>query len=450
MWRFTHQNQQPTGKPALKMSHCILVLAWLAVIGIGWWHQAQIWILTTNSMQPSLPRGSLVLTLPRPRYEPGAIITFYAKSARRQVVTHRIVARLDEASQSVYRTKGDANEAADASLIADHLVIGEVRFALPARWPSVVQARGYDLVAQHSQSWHTATEFAPAPLPTDLAQSQPSPTAAASPSASPLSMPDSIAVTSLSQVALTAHCREAKLEPASVMLEFDPIELSPLGAPHDALQAISFSYRLAADFWPDIVFPVFTLERDHELLFEHTLGQPNGYWQTVLLPAALTKSQLEAQAKQQLLVGIPATICTHDAHVELRSFRLVPHPRTPSWLGTINHLEAWDEGDGQLSMIFDWASEASSATSPTDTVPGDQLISFVVELTNTQTGERLNRVPVWHQRSGSARTRAAPTQHLDVVLNNVPSGPYRLVLRAIDAFTNEIALAETSITTTPE
>lgn len=72
----------------------------------------------TGSMDPSLPKGSLVVSTPAPAasVQAGDVITFYPPEGDRRVVTHRVVKVMADpvgSGRPVVETKGDANAGPD-------------------------------------------------------------------------------------------------------------------------------------------------------------------------------------------------------------------------------------------------------------------------------------------------------------------------------------------------
>jgi signal peptidase len=88
----------------------------------------------TGSMRPTLPPGTLVVVRPVPIDEIGIgdVITYQLKPGRPEVVTHRVVSVGDNAGHGrVVHTKGDANNAADASWVIAKQVRGRYWYAVP-------------------------------------------------------------------------------------------------------------------------------------------------------------------------------------------------------------------------------------------------------------------------------------------------------------------------------
>lgn len=88
-------------------------------------------IVKSGSMEPTIPTGSLVIVKPGTRYSIGDVITFGADTATQIPTTHRIIAFTGENRETMYTTKGDANEEADPNPVARQDVIGKIVFHIP-------------------------------------------------------------------------------------------------------------------------------------------------------------------------------------------------------------------------------------------------------------------------------------------------------------------------------
>lgn len=108
----------------------------IALIGKNIPKGYKLYTVQSGSMEPSIRVGSIVLIKAEEKYNQGDIITYKSESDRNNpkpqiTTTHRIVS-LEEKDEGVfYKTKGDANNSADASLIDKDLVLGKVIFSLP-------------------------------------------------------------------------------------------------------------------------------------------------------------------------------------------------------------------------------------------------------------------------------------------------------------------------------
>ena len=92
-------------------------------------------IVLSNSMHdspaPVLEAGDVVFVYDTPatQIESGDVITY--QSGEEQVTTHRVVEVRETEDGIGFRTKGDANEEADNSLVYGGQIIGTVRFYIP-------------------------------------------------------------------------------------------------------------------------------------------------------------------------------------------------------------------------------------------------------------------------------------------------------------------------------
>lgn len=94
-------------------------------------------VVQSGSMEPAIPVASVVLTkptadfaapLPLPRFFKGDVITFSSGSS---LVSHRVVKTVEKDGQFFYETKGDANQEADQTLVAEKSVVGKVKLTVP-------------------------------------------------------------------------------------------------------------------------------------------------------------------------------------------------------------------------------------------------------------------------------------------------------------------------------
>lgn len=87
-------------------------------------------IVESGSMEPTIMTGSLVLIVPATAYQIGEVVTFSSLSAD-VPTTHRIIDAYEEAGESFFVTKGDANEEADTEALRPQDIIGHVALAVP-------------------------------------------------------------------------------------------------------------------------------------------------------------------------------------------------------------------------------------------------------------------------------------------------------------------------------
>ena len=91
----------------------------------------EAFVVQSGSMEPSYHVGSLVYVKPADaaELEVGDVITFELGSGIRG--THRITEVINENGSLTFRTKGDANDYADASPIPPEAIVGQVKFTIP-------------------------------------------------------------------------------------------------------------------------------------------------------------------------------------------------------------------------------------------------------------------------------------------------------------------------------
>ena len=92
--------------------------------------------VTTGSMDPTIPPGSQVIVKPlKPAQaqtlDKGQVVTYQPDSGQRDLVTHRIIDVARVHGETVYRTKGDNNNAADPDPVRSVQVRGVVRYHVP-------------------------------------------------------------------------------------------------------------------------------------------------------------------------------------------------------------------------------------------------------------------------------------------------------------------------------
>ena len=85
----------------------------------------------SGSMEPAYHTGSVIYvkSADADALEEGQVVTFYLSG--KTVATHRIIEVIEENGTVNYRTKGDANDVADGSLLSPKNVIGTPVFSIP-------------------------------------------------------------------------------------------------------------------------------------------------------------------------------------------------------------------------------------------------------------------------------------------------------------------------------
>lgn len=105
----------------------------LFVIGTGSREIAgyRVYTVTSGSMEPEIPTGSLIVTKRLGEYRPGDIVTFQLPSNYRTIVTHRIIEETILYDQTAFRTQGDANSTSDREVVPSKNILGKHIFAVP-------------------------------------------------------------------------------------------------------------------------------------------------------------------------------------------------------------------------------------------------------------------------------------------------------------------------------
>jgi signal peptidase len=91
----------------------------------------KLMVVQSGSMEPKIKTGSIVMIKPISDYKVGDIITFGPYSKTKAPTTHRIFEIKTLDGQSVYVTKGDANNAQDLREITKGDILGKVLFSVP-------------------------------------------------------------------------------------------------------------------------------------------------------------------------------------------------------------------------------------------------------------------------------------------------------------------------------
>ena len=105
----------------------VLAVAYICLMLFG----LRGYTVLSGSMEPTYKTGSVIYvkSVSSSELKEKDVITF--RTATGAVATHRIVELVDEDGITKYRTKGDANENVDGSLVAPEKVIGTPVFSIP-------------------------------------------------------------------------------------------------------------------------------------------------------------------------------------------------------------------------------------------------------------------------------------------------------------------------------
>lgn len=122
-------SRQELTKPEMKNKLLILAAA------IGVWllaarNEVKLLAVSSGSMEPAIPVGSLIAVTAKDSYITGDIISFN-EAGDRMITTHRI-SRIEEVDGDVrYFTEGDRNEDEDLSPVYSNKVVGKVVVTIP-------------------------------------------------------------------------------------------------------------------------------------------------------------------------------------------------------------------------------------------------------------------------------------------------------------------------------
>lgn len=88
------------------------------------------YVVQTGSMEPEIPVGSIILSIPQKTYQLGDVVLF--KDDESRIVAHRVSQSIIKDGQIFYQTKGDANNALDSKLAAGSMISGKQFFSIPS------------------------------------------------------------------------------------------------------------------------------------------------------------------------------------------------------------------------------------------------------------------------------------------------------------------------------
>jgi signal peptidase I len=100
--------------------------------------------IVSGSMEPAIRAGDVVLNVEVSHpVESGRVITFTDPTRPEALITHRVVAVTED---GLYRTRGDANENADSTLVPPDHVHGQGRLLVPMAGMPLLWATGQPLL----------------------------------------------------------------------------------------------------------------------------------------------------------------------------------------------------------------------------------------------------------------------------------------------------------------
>jgi signal peptidase len=134
--RRRNQGQSLLHYLAVSLSASVLVLLLaiaVAVIGLPTLVGGSAMTVLTQSMEPGLPPGTLVVIRPTPidDIRVGDVVTYQIRSGESAVVSHRVTAKSYADGELTFVTKGDNNDALDSEPVREVQIRGTLWYSLP-------------------------------------------------------------------------------------------------------------------------------------------------------------------------------------------------------------------------------------------------------------------------------------------------------------------------------
>lgn len=110
----------------------VAIMTAVSALDLPWGFR--MYVISSGSMAPTLPVGSLVFVRPAADYQVGDIVNFQVtdpESHKKVFITHRITGLDTAGLEAVYQTKGDANNVADFLPLQRSQITGKVAGMVP-------------------------------------------------------------------------------------------------------------------------------------------------------------------------------------------------------------------------------------------------------------------------------------------------------------------------------
>lgn len=93
----------------------------------------QMMVVLSGSMSPAFEAGDVIITSTNTakQFKPGDVITFKDSVDTKKIITHRVVEIIPDGTQLSYRTKGDANNTVDQTLVPAANLMGQQKWHIP-------------------------------------------------------------------------------------------------------------------------------------------------------------------------------------------------------------------------------------------------------------------------------------------------------------------------------
>lgn len=89
------------------------------------------YVVMSGSMEPTIHTGSIVGTKEETEYNIEDVITAKMKNNQTETYTHRVIEKQTQEEETIFKTKGDANESEDPDTITQDQILGKVFFTIP-------------------------------------------------------------------------------------------------------------------------------------------------------------------------------------------------------------------------------------------------------------------------------------------------------------------------------
>lgn len=144
LWRFGRWVTRPFTLPLLALTFTVLLPATVLLVTV-WLSGWKLQVVQTNSMWPTYPTGTLLVTesVTPSQVRAGDPLVFHAPWKNRQLVTHRVRLILEDDDGSLrFVTRGDASDADDPSPVPARETFGIVKWGIPSLGSFVWAIRG--------------------------------------------------------------------------------------------------------------------------------------------------------------------------------------------------------------------------------------------------------------------------------------------------------------------
>ncbi len=120
---------------SLSSALLVLVLALaVAVVVMPFLVGGKALTVLTQSMEPGLPPGTLIVVRPTPvdHISIGQVLTYQIESGKPALISHRVISRINGLDGTTsFKTLGDNNDVADPNVVQEIQVVGTLWYSIP-------------------------------------------------------------------------------------------------------------------------------------------------------------------------------------------------------------------------------------------------------------------------------------------------------------------------------